>query len=213
MNSKAVRTVLACALWLLVLHWIFPAVVLAHRVTVFAWVEGDTVVVTGKFSGGKKVKGGAVLVKDLSGHLLLEGRTDDNGEFTFTPPQKTGLKIVLYAGAGHRGEWVLEAAEWTGAETASAKPEEVLPAREPSAPSVHVSSGQTGTGLSEAVLRTIVEEALERRLAPIERRLNQSLTRDEGPSLTDILGGIGYILGLVGLGAYIHSRRKTGDTA
>ncbi len=34
-------------------------------------------------------------------------------------------------------------------------------------------------------------------------------SRDKAPTLHDILGGIGYILGLLGLAAYIHFRRKT----
>jgi nickel transport protein len=33
-------------------------------------------------------------------------------------------------------------------------------------------------------------------------------TRQSGPGFRDIVGGIGYILGLVGIAAYVHSRRK-----
>jgi len=36
--------------------------------------------------------------------------------------------------------------------------------------------------------------------------LNESL--DRGPTVSEILGGIGYILGLMGVGAYFHYRRK-----
>jgi nickel transport protein len=32
--------------------------------------------------------------------------------------------------------------------------------------------------------------------------------RQRGPSLTDILGGIGYIIGLVGVAAYVSSKRR-----
>ena len=32
--------------------------------------------------------------------------------------------------------------------------------------------------------------------------------RQTGPTLTDVLGGIGYIIGLVGLAAYVRYRRK-----
>ena len=35
-----------------------PEITRAHKVSVFAWVEGDTVHTVGKFNNGKKVKNG-----------------------------------------------------------------------------------------------------------------------------------------------------------
>ena len=69
----------------------------AHRVNLFAWVEGDTVYVESKFSSGKKVKAGKIIVTDPRG--------------TFKVPKKTELKIVLRAGTGHRAEWTIPASE------------------------------------------------------------------------------------------------------
>jgi hypothetical protein len=80
---------------------------LAHRVNVFAWAEGDIVYVECKFSGGKKITGGSIIVSDPSGVELLTGRTNDQGEFSFKRPQPTELKIILQAGMGHRAEWTL----------------------------------------------------------------------------------------------------------
>ena len=85
--------------------------VMAHRVTIFAWVEGDKIFTESKFSGGKLVKGGEVIVYNLTGKQLLEGKTDDQGEFSFKIPKMTGMKIVLQAGMGHRGEWTIPASE------------------------------------------------------------------------------------------------------
>jgi nickel transport protein len=31
---------------------------------------------------------------------------------------------------------------------------------------------------------------------------------DPGPAIPDILGGIGYIIGLIGIGAYFKNRKK-----
>lgn len=53
-----------------------PAI--AHRVNVFAWAEGNTVHVEGKFPGGRKVKNGQVVVLDADDHKLLDGRTDNH---------------------------------------------------------------------------------------------------------------------------------------
>jgi nickel transport protein len=35
--------------------------------------------------------------------------------------------------------------------------------------------------------------------------------QDSGPTLRDVLGGLGYVLGLMGLAAYIHFRRRGAD--
>ena len=83
----------------------------AHGVYLFAWVEGDTVYVESKFSGGKKVKAGKIIVSDPQGTELLKGTTNENGEFSFKVPKKTDLKIVLLAGAAHRAEWTIPLAE------------------------------------------------------------------------------------------------------
>ena len=83
----------------------------AHRVNVFAWVEGDVIHVEGKFSGGKKVKAGKITVMDPQGVELLSGRTNDQGKFSFKVPKRTDLRIVLIAGQGHQGEWTLRADE------------------------------------------------------------------------------------------------------
>ena len=40
----------------------------AHRVNVFAWVEGDTIYVESKFAGGKKVTSGKIVVTDPRGN-------------------------------------------------------------------------------------------------------------------------------------------------
>jgi len=83
----------------------------AHRVTIFAWVEGETIYTKSKFSGGKKVVGGDILVYDAHENRLLTGKTDEKGEFSFKVPKKEALKVVLQAGAGHRGEWMIPADE------------------------------------------------------------------------------------------------------
>ena len=55
----------------------------------------------------------------------------------------------------------------------------------------------------EAQLRTVVTEAL----APLSARLARLEEARRRPGLRDILGGLGYILGLVGVGAYLQARR------
>lgn len=88
---------------------------LAHRVTIFAYAEGNTIHTESKFVPSTPVKQGKVLVLDAkTGKELLTGQTDDQGKFSFTVPaeaasQKMDLKIVVEAAMGHRGEWLLKA--------------------------------------------------------------------------------------------------------
>jgi hypothetical protein len=90
---------------------LFPAQGEAHRVILFAWVEGDTIHVESKFSGGKRVNAGKITVLDSDGGELLSGKTNENGEFSFKIPKKTDLKIVIDTGEGHRAEWSISADE------------------------------------------------------------------------------------------------------
>lgn len=179
-----------------------PNAVLAHKVTIFAWVEGHTVFTESKFSGGRVARNARIEVYNMAGDKLLEGQTDDQGKFDFQPPQPEALRIVLLAGAGHRNEWRLAADEFGNGATATPTPKPVVAA----AP-VPTKDDRTAVSLSPGELQALVEQSLDKKLAPILHRLGAV---DAGPSLSDIIGGIGYIIGLVGLAAYLQSRRKSG---
>jgi nickel transport protein len=60
--------------------------------------------------------------------------------------------------------------------------------------------------VSAAEVEAIVARQLKENLGPLTRMVAES--REKGPSVADIFGGIGYILGLVGLGAYVRYRRE-----
>jgi len=184
----------------------FATIANAHKVTIFAWAEGTTVYTQSKFSGGKMVRNGKVEVFDNQDQLLLEGRTDEKGAFAFQTPAITDLNIVLTAGMGHRGTWRLSAAE-LGGETPGKAAGNSLE----SAPASMNDPGkslapETEPGLTAEDVEKIVARQLETKLDPLTRMIAAS--QDQGPSLSDILGGIGYIMGLVGLGAYLRYRKE-----
>ncbi|RJQ53369.1 MAG: hypothetical protein C4530_18130 [Desulfobacteraceae bacterium] len=192
---------IAAALWIC-LFWAAP--LRAHNATIFAWVEGETVHTESKFSGGRKARNAAVEVYDSEGTKLLEGKTDENGEFSFRIPRKTELKLVLIAGMGHQAEWTVpldEISPGASAAGSSGTGPDSRPAKEKdrSGPMV-----QSGPSVQE--IRSAVEEAVDQKLAPVIRLLIES--RKQGPSFSEIVGGIGYIVGLVGLAAYLHCRKK-----
>lgn len=170
------------------LFFFIGPIALAHGVYIFAWVEGDTVCTDSYFSSKKKVKDGVVRVYDTSGAVLLEGKTDDKGEYSFKLPGKTPLRLVLEAGTGHQAEFLLGADEIEGFEEAPVPPPS--PSQE-----------------DRDYIKRVVEEALDAKLKPITRALAK-IQEDQGPGLTEVIGGIGYIIGIMGLALYFRSKKK-----
>ena len=165
----------------------------AHGVNIFAWLEGDTVHTQSTAQRGKPVINGEISVYDDHGTVVLSGVTDSTGKFSFTRPTAGTLKIELLAGPGHASHWTLGAA--------SAE-ETVIPEH------THNMGAATPhhETLSPAKITDLVETVLERRLAPLQEMIAANHARRYG--VREILGGLGYILGLVGVGAYVHYRQK-----
>ncbi len=179
-----------------VLH-LFCLPVYAHKVNVFAWVEGDTVHTESKFGSGKMVKGGKIEVFDHLNQKVAEGTTDDHGSYTFSaPPAAQTLKIVLTASMGHSNHWQITAEE-LGRETPTEdiKPPATTPQK------------QSVTGVSPEEIESIVERAIEKKIAPIRAQL-----AEQAWGLRDIVAGIGYIIGLMGLASYMHYRKAKKTT-
>ncbi len=192
----------------------------AHRVVAFAWVDGDTVFVESQFQDGKKVAGGEVKVYDLEGQVLLTGKTDAKGEFSFKIPKPAGMRIVLNAGMGHQGEWTLPDTEVIGSPGLSEKNEINRPADRINPESVDIAESQSrmipspreedpsrpDAFYDDKQIEEIVERVLERKLKPVTRMLVE--LQQSGPSISEIFGGIGYIFGLMGVAMYFISKRK-----
>jgi nickel transport protein len=168
--------------------------VLAHKVIIFAQVEGDTVFTESKFSGGRKATGAQVLVFDRVGKQLLEGKTDNKGEFSFRIPKLTDLRIVLNAGMGHKAEWRIPESEIKEAGGISEKNKDEKPSR------------SIDAALSKEEIKELIDESLDRKLRPVVRMMTES--QSKGPSITEIVGGIGYIFGLMGVAIYFKNRRN-----
>ena len=166
----------------------------AHKVIIFAWVEGDTVFTESKFSDGKKAINSQVLVFDKEATQLAEGKTNNNGEFSFKIPKRTDLRIVLNAGMGHKAEWRISESEIMEAGGVS---EEKRTGK---------FSRPIDTNLSKQEIKDLIEESLDRKLRPIMKMMAES--HSKGPSITEIIGGIGYIFGILGVALYFRNRGK-----
>ncbi len=183
----------ACALVLLCLA---ASPVYAHKVHIFAYADGGLLKTESRFNGGRPARNCAITVHSLDGQdIVASGESDEQGLFHFPVPERSGdLDIIISCGDGHRGSWRLGAEEYpsAGAESASH-------AHSPSAPF-------DGEG-QDVLLRKIIAEEVEKKLAPLRRDLAR--LAEKRTSLQDILGGIGYLLGLAGLAAYMKFKKTT----
>jgi nickel transport protein len=190
---------------------VYTTPALAHRVIVFAYAEGDTINTESKFVPDTPVRQGKIEVMDKkTGKVLLTGQTDDQGKFSFKIPaaavaQKLDLEIVVEAAMGHRGAWLLKAASYLpgavpGKAAAPAAPTPV------SATTPAAASGSKTANIDQQALEAALNKALMRQRGPINEKLTDLTIHRT--SLPDVLGGIGYILGLFGLWAYFQSKGK-----
>jgi nickel transport protein len=163
------------------------------------------------FSRGRPALNATIsVVETETGKNLLSGTTDAKGLFSFPIP-RTGskkLKIIVDAGDGHKNSW-----NYTLEESASKDkntfPLQLQTSADRQAPNPPVSEEATVNTLqtiSTLELTRIIETALDKKLASINRTLAEN--SEKGPTLQDILGGIGYILGLAGIAAYMQSLKN-----
>lgn len=189
--------------------WAFP--VLAHQVRIFAYAEGGFIVGETAFSGGRVPKNAEIIVRDAAGSgILATCRTDGNGRFRFAVPEaarrdRLDLRIVVNGGEGHRGEWLLTADEYLAAGKSGA----VNSGGREGATVVDGRSGPAGFLPGEERLRRIVEEAVDKKLGPVKEMLARNRNREAG--FRDILGGIGYLVGIAGIIAYFRARAGRED--
>ncbi len=171
----------------------------AHRVNVFAYLEGNQLKGEGYFPGGAKAEGCKVELVDQGGKVLAQTVTDKQGAFTLPKPKAAPpLTLILYAGGGHRATYKLTAADL------GQSPEKTPPAP---APAASPAAAGTKAAVDPAQLQAVVERALDRKLAPLRAMLAR-MEADRGIGVQEVVGGLGWILGLVGLAAWIRCRKQ-----
>lgn len=93
----------------MVLVFIFVSALLvqAHKVVLFAWVEGEMIQTQSQFGSKKKAVNCTVTLSDEMGKVLQTGTTDENGICSFKVPENihSSLTVHLDAGHGHAADW------------------------------------------------------------------------------------------------------------
>ena len=170
---------------------------LAHNVVGGVYAIGSTIEGEAGFSNGDMAKAGMpVFITDSNGQAVAEISTDDEGFFVFEATQRIDHHFKLDMSSGHVLEMILPADE--------------LPASLPggtaiaSAP-LHHTPVASVSGVDAAALQQIVEQAVAKQVKPLRKEL---AAYKEKAGLQDLLGGIGYIFGLVGLGIWLRQRKQ-----
>jgi len=164
----------------------------AHKVSIYGYAEGGTVYTESYFAGGGQCIECTVLVKDVAtGEDLFSGRTDKDGHFDFENRWTNVLELIVDAGGGHRGTYILS--EELKNSNTNLQKEDALESPEEKA------SQPAPSGM---------DAEIEKHLEPLRHELTKLRERTERPGITEVLGGIGYIMGLLGLWAYMKSREK-----
>ncbi len=65
-----------------------------------------------------------------------------------------------------------------------------------------------GTAAYEEAVEARSDEEARRKIESLSKEIERLREEAERPGLTEIIGGIGWIMGILGIAAYIKSRRK-----
>lgn len=162
----------------------------AHKITVFGYVDQSMVKTESKFSGGRPAKGCQLTVLTGTSPVIV-GHTDEKGRLDFpVPEQHIGFDILVSCGEGHQGKWRIDTEELGGF---------------PETPSSTGSPQKVTLPAQDSALQLMIRAELAAALGPIKHQLAE--LKQDSVSLADIMGGLGYFLGLAGLASYMRFRR------
>ncbi len=206
---RKLLTILAVALFLSA----FGTVAHAHKVKIFAGVEGQAITGYVYFPGGNRAKNVKVQLLGPEKKSLGEAVTNDRGEFTIPAPYRVDYTLSADLGDGHMATFSISADELPDSlpplpggpqSAAETKPAEASPAVAANAPT-------TLSAMDETRFAAIVAREVNRQVMPLREQLDQF---EEKTSVHDVIGGLGYIVGLMGIGFYLKGReRRSGGSA
>ena len=197
---------------------LFASFAYAHKVNIYAYAEDGMVHSESYFVDGTKCKHSVLEVFDgRDGTKLLEGKTDEEGKFSFKIPNATSLRLVLHASMGHQAEFTLgedEVREAMGVKQSAKSPSIKAPSKSEGSAPMKTQKKETAEvsvselkGISKSEMEAIVESAVDKKLQPVMRMLVKLQESSGKPGITEIIGGIGYIIGILGIVAYFKARK------
>ncbi|MCF6235594.1 MAG: hypothetical protein L3J70_04355 [Gammaproteobacteria bacterium] len=195
---------------LFLLSAMLSSMVYAHKVNMFVYQEAGQVFVEGYFADGRKSQKSEVVVYDEQDKLLLSGQTDDKGVFAFIPTHKGALRITLDAGLGHKTEYELKADEWEEVNNSvpaisTSAASELVQTQAVTSEKSEVVTHSAAVGFDEKALQIMINKAVHEANTPLIRSLEDAQKK---ASMSDIIGGIGFIFGILGVILYFQARKQ-----
>lgn len=170
----------------------------AHKIKVFATAEGAAIRGYVYLPGGGRAQGVAVVLQDGSGAKLAEATTNRKGEFQFEAKTRSDHRIVVDTLDGHRATFLVEAVDLADDLPAANGPVALPAEADP--------GGKTGPPPAGDAARTASIAELKQQVRQLAAQIERA---EEKRRFQDILGGIGYVLGLAGIAFYfLGTRRK-----
>jgi len=170
----------------------------AHKVSAYAYREGDKILGECYFVDGSACKNSKVEVYNEKGEKLLETLTDEKGKFSFNTKEKGELKIVIPAGEGHRAEYKIEGIK-EQIEKKDIKKETLKEERQ---------SKSNQNYVDREEFKKMIDEVMDVKLQGLRREIMDLRKQMDSIGLRDILGGIGYIFGIWGIIMLIKRKRN-----
>lgn len=179
---------------------------LAHRVNIFCFVEDKNILCEANYPSGEPVKKGIINLKTANSEKIIASKpTDTKGKAIFTlKPEilqlKKDLEAEVLAGMGHKNTWMIPYQELnpelkSSVATSSAK----LPWEEKK-------KITKPNNFSRQELEETLNKLLDRKLRPVLEKL--TLLQEKRISIQDIIAGLGYILGLMGISFYFLAKKN-----
>ena len=157
----------------------------AHKLKVFAAVEGAEIAGSAYYAGGEKAGGVPGRILGGDGSLVAVFTTGPDGTFRQSVTSRMDHTILVESEDGHAATFTVRADELP-----SALPQGKAP--------------QPGPGPGPSAGLTEVEAAVARQIRPLREQLDAYESRIR---VHDIMGGVGTIFGLFGLWAWFRARK------
>ena len=209
--AQSLRPRLLAAVVLATVCYATPAS--AHKLFVFATVREKVIEGEVYFHGGDPAGNVTVTVVNPDGKTLGQTSADEEGKFTFEPRLRCDHKLVADAGLGHQAEYTVEADELP-LDLPSDSPSDSPREGEPKSPATsshhhhHHHDVPTGSHGGDDLSADI--GALTQQIVALRKDVDQWNARLR---VQDIVAGIGYIVGIMGLVYYFLGVRRKGKEA
>ncbi len=191
-----------CALSLLIVAGL-TSPVLAHKITLFAAVRGALIEGQVSLQGGAPAPDTRLTIYDGTGREVIKLVTDKGGKFRFEPQYLSDYRVVANAGLGHKAETTIPASQLPADLPQVAPQPGVEAAKSEPPPSSQQAESTTASIPRDEVVREL------RVLCEQTAALRMELDRwREHQRLQDILGGVGYIMGIAGLAFFLLGYRR-----